>query len=280
MSADQTRPRRLVVIAGTGTEIGKTWVSRRVLELLAAEWSVQARKPAQSGDGDPADIGDAAELAAATGEDELVVCPPHRRYGVAMAPPMAAEALGLTPATVAELAAEVSSSWGARASDVGLVELAGGVASPMAIDGDGADLAAALSPDAVVLVADAGLGTVNAVRLSAARLAEALGADRRLLVVLNRYDDADDLHVRNRDWLATRDGFDLACDLATVALWIEGLAPLHCGSCGKPATECDGSCARPLDPERFCTRCGRRLVVTVTPTGHSARCKVHGPIAG
>jgi dethiobiotin synthetase len=54
--------------------------------------------------------------------------------------------------------------------DVGLVETAGGVRSPQADDGDVLDLVAAIAPDHVILVADAGLGTINAVRLSVAAL--------------------------------------------------------------------------------------------------------------
>src|SRR5205085_2742200 len=128
--------------------------------------------------------------------------------------------------------------------------------------------------DGVVLVADAGLGTINSVRLSAARLVEVTGLQP--IVLLNRYDDGDDLHRRNRQWLTDRDGFVVATDVAALADWIVALAPPYCGSCGRPSTDCDGECARPLDPDRWCVRCGRRLVVTVTPTHHVARCKVHG----
>lgn len=189
---------------GTGTEVGKTWVSARMLAgLRAAGATVAARKPVQSFD--PAEAAarpgttDAELLAAATGEPVAAVCPPERWYEVAMAPPMAAAQLGRPAWTVADLAAEVR--W--AAVDVGLVETAGGVRSPMADDGDAADLVAALRPDLVVLVADAGLGTLNAVRLSVAALGPAGGAE--LAVVLNRFDPADGLHRANRDWLEGRD---------------------------------------------------------------------------
>ena len=56
---------------------------------------------------------------------------------------------------------------------MGLVETAGGVRSPQADDGDVRRHGRAVVPDAVVLVADAGLGTVNAVRLSVAALTDA-----------------------------------------------------------------------------------------------------------
>jgi dethiobiotin synthetase len=63
-----------------------------------------------------------------------------------------------------------------------------------------------VAPDIVILVADAGLGTINAVRLSAGALRDG-GAP--VVVHLNRYDAADDLHQRNRDWLAHRDQLDV-----------------------------------------------------------------------
>ena len=51
------------------------------------------------------------------------------------------------------------------------METAGGVRSPQADDGDAVDLVRLLAPDLVVLVADAGLGTINAVRLCVDALA-------------------------------------------------------------------------------------------------------------
>ncbi|PZS17320.1 MAG: hypothetical protein DLM57_08625 [Pseudonocardiales bacterium] len=50
----------------------------------------------------------------------------------------------------------------------------------------------------------------------------------------------------------------------------------HCG--GRDAAGDHGACARAreLEPPRYCTRCRRRMVVQVTPTGWSARCVEHG----
>lgn len=122
-----------------------------------------------------------------------------------MAPPMAAEVLGRPPFTIEDLVAEVR--WPADMADVGLVETAGGLRSPLAADGDCLDLCAALRPDVVVLVADAGLGTINAVRLTFDVLGPALDpSPTSLVVVLNRYDADMDLHRRNREWLQGRDG--------------------------------------------------------------------------
>lgn len=193
------RPARLVVVTGTGTEIGKTWVSAHVLRDLRAEGlSVSARKPAQSFD--PADRStDAHVLARATGEDPTDVCPRHRWYPVPMAPPMAADALGRPPFSVADLADETV--WPVPRPDVGLVEAAGGLRSPQATDGDTVTLVEELQPDLVVVVADAGLGTINSVMLTV----EALDRGAHVatpLVLLNRFDPDDELHRRNRDWLA------------------------------------------------------------------------------
>jgi dethiobiotin synthetase len=200
------RPERLVLVVGTGTEVGKTWVACRLARALRRRGLVvAARKPAQSYDpGDDLADTDAALLAHATGDHPAIVCPQHRWYPVAMAPPMAAEALGRPSFTVAELVSELTWPPGLG---VGLVEAAGGVRSPVADDGDALTLAEALHPERVVLVADAGLGTINAVRLSLAAL-----ASWPVSVVLNRFDPADELHARNRAWLAERDGIATVTD--------------------------------------------------------------------
>jgi dethiobiotin synthetase len=189
-----------MVVVGTGTGVGKTWVSARLLTgLREAGVTVAARKPVQSFevDDDPSGL-DAAVLGAASGEPAQVVCPPHRWYEVAMAPPMAAARLGRPAFTIEDLVGELS--WPAGGVDVGLVETAGGVRSPQADDGDAVALSAALVPDAVLLVADAGLGTINSVRLTVGVLPE------NVIVLLNRYDTSNELHALNRQWLIEREG--------------------------------------------------------------------------
>jgi dethiobiotin synthetase len=204
-----TRPARLVFVAGTGTEVGKTWTAAAVLaRLRRGGLHVGARKPAQSfeaGDGPT----DADVLAAATGEAPHEVCPPYRWYARALAPPMAADAVGSPPFTVGDLLDELRWPDGV---DVGLVEGAGGPRSPIAADGDNVALSSAIAPDLVLLVADAGLGTINAVRMSVAALGE-----ERVVVVLNRFDEHDPLHHRNRDWLSCRDGFDVVTSVEAAA---------------------------------------------------------------
>jgi dethiobiotin synthetase len=212
------RPELLVVVAGTATEVGKTWASVRLVEELRARAvTVAVRKPAQSFD--DGDTGTDAELlAAASAADPLTVCPAHRWYPVAMAPPMAADALGREPVRVADLVHETASSWHdpllpSGVAEVGLVELAGGTWSPIAHDGDGIAFSAAVAPDVVVLVADAGLGTLNAVRPAVA----ALAVVAPVLVLLNRYDRSAELHRRNLAWLREHDGIDATTTVGELA---------------------------------------------------------------
>ena len=186
--------RNCVLITGTRTGVGKTWVGAR----LAAETpGVKAWKPAQSfapGEGPT----DAEVLAAATGQEPHEVCPPHRWYPMPLAPPEAADELGLPPFTIADLLAELPDH------EMLLVEGAGGPRSPLAADGDTVALAEAIKPVGVFLVADAGLGAINDVRLAAAPFDNPM-------VVLNRFDPDDLVHRRNLDFLQ-RDGFLVGTD--------------------------------------------------------------------
>ncbi len=204
------RPERIVLVCGTATEVGKTWVSSQLLrELRARGLTVAVRKPAQSFDTDAegARLGgatDAEILGAASGEDPDEVCHPFRSYHRAMAPPMAAEALGLPPFTVDDLIEELV--WPAGRVQVGVVEMAGGVRSPQAADGDTTEVITGVAPDLVLLVADAGLGTLNGVRMSMDALRTVTGAEPEIpvVVVLDRFDGHHDIHRRNRQWLADR----------------------------------------------------------------------------
>jgi dethiobiotin synthetase len=182
-----------IVIAGTGTEIGKTWTAvQLLLAARALGLRVAVRKPAQSyaaADG----ATDSDLLAAASGETSHAVCPASRWYPVPMAPPMAADVLGRAPIHIEQLLAETT--W---PSDVAftLLETAGGLCSPIAHDADNLELIYRLQPNHVILVADAGLGTISAVRLCL----KALGSISTI-VFLNRFDPGNDLHRRNAAWL-------------------------------------------------------------------------------
>jgi len=204
----------ILAVAGTGTGVGKTHVAAALARMLRGRGrAVSARKAVQSfAAGDTST--DADVLALATGAAPTEVCPAHRWLPVAMAPPMAAEALGLAPFRVADLAAEIRAS--APAGVPVLVETAGGVRSPIAADGDCVALIDALAPVFVVLVADAGLGTINLVRLSVDAL-----RGHRVVTYLNRFDAGSDVHGRNAHWLRSREGLEVVTDLEALTTLAE-----------------------------------------------------------
>jgi dethiobiotin synthetase len=188
------------VISATDTDVGKTWLTVELaLGLQARGVPVAIRKPVQSFD--PGDrTTDADLLAEASGEDPLVVCPGHRRYPLAVAPPMAADALDAPPIKLAELIDELE----LPTAGVALIEGVGGPRSPLTHDGDTVELARAVAAERVVLVANPGLGTINATILAASAFD---GMD--VTVFLNRFDEASSLHVANRRWLAAHAHLDV-----------------------------------------------------------------------
>ena len=201
-------PDRLVVVVGTGTEVGKTWVACRGARVVAV--GRRAGGGPQAG---------AVLRARATPPPT----PPSWPRPPARTPtPSARRTAGTRwpwprrwPPTRSVGRRSTSPTWSTRspgptASRSGLVEAAGGLRSPMASDdADGVALAAALMPDVVVLVADAGLGTINSIRLAVTALERRRARPATtldLVVVLNRFDAADELHRRNLAWLEEHDG--------------------------------------------------------------------------
>jgi dethiobiotin synthetase len=194
-----TRPNFLVAVAGTGTEIGKTWTTCRLVETaIQRGLRVAARKPVQSFNA--GEVTDADQLATASHEAPHDVCPEHRWYPIAMAPPMAADVLGREQISLADLLHETI--WPAQL-DIGFIETAGGLRSPIAHNADNLELIRRAVVDEILLVADAGLGTINSVRLSLDAL-----HGHRVRIFLNRFDSNNDLHVRNHRWLVDSCGCD------------------------------------------------------------------------
>ncbi|MGB9378530.1 MAG: hypothetical protein WCB04_13565 [Mycobacteriales bacterium] len=61
------------------------------------------------------------------------------------------------------------------------------------------------------------------------------------------------------------------------------MSAAFCGHCrNDPAVGSHELCQRALllEPPRYCTLCGRRMVVQVTPRGWAARCSEHGTTTG
>ncbi|MEU0385106.1 dethiobiotin synthase [Streptomyces chartreusis] len=155
----------VLVITGTGTEVGKTVVTAAVAATaLAAGRSVAVLKAAQTGvrPDEPGDAAEVARLAGAVTTAELA------RYPEPLAPATAARRAGRAPVhprEVAEAAAKLATE-----HDLVLVEGAGGLL--VRFDPAGGTLAdaARLLSAPVLVVASAGLGTLNTTELTAREL--------------------------------------------------------------------------------------------------------------
>ncbi|MFS8200098.1 dethiobiotin synthase [Streptomyces sp. CWNU-52B] len=155
----------VLVITGTGTEVGKTVTTAAVAAAaLAAGRSVAVLKPAQTGVL-PGEHGDADEVVRLAGQVTAVEL---ARYPEPLAPATAARRAGLAPVgpeEVAEAAGELAAD-----HDLVLVEGAGGLL--VRFDDAGGSLAdaARLLDAPVLVVASAGLGTLNTTELTAREL--------------------------------------------------------------------------------------------------------------
>jgi dethiobiotin synthetase len=154
------------VLTGTGTGVGKTVVTAAVAALaLERSRSVAVLKPVQTGVG-PGEPGDLAEVGRLAGKE--VTTWELGRFPDPLAPGTAARRAGLPPVTPSQAAAAAVEL--SRGHDQVLVEGAGGLL--VRFDDDGGTLAdVAWSIGApVLIVADAGLGTLNATALTAEAL--------------------------------------------------------------------------------------------------------------
>jgi dethiobiotin synthetase len=179
----------VLIITGTGTEIGKTVVTAAVAAAAVASGrTVAVLKPAQTGLG-PGEPGDAVETARLAGPVTAVEL---ARFPEPLAPATAAARAGLTPVGPEEVAAAAEKL--AAEHDLVLVEGSGGLL--VRFDADGGTLAdsARLLRAPVLVVAQAGLGTLNATALTF----EALRARRLepLGVVVGSWPAAPDLAAR------------------------------------------------------------------------------------
>lgn len=152
----------VLVISGTGTGVGKTVVTAAIAALAHDEGRrVAVLKPAQTGvaPDEPGDLADVARLAGPVTVREL------RRYPDPLSPEAAARRSGIAPVTPPEAARAVTEL--SETHDLVLVEGAGGLL--VRFDPRGGtlvDLAWAVGAPLLV-VAAAGLGTLNATALTA-----------------------------------------------------------------------------------------------------------------
>jgi dethiobiotin synthetase len=189
----------VLVVTGTGTDVGKTVATAAL--AACATGRVAVVKPAQTGvaPGDPGDLAEVTRLSGVTDVHE------YARYPDPLSPHHAARVSGLPELTLAEAVQRIVDLDALH--DLVLVEGAGGLLVPFA-DADRwtlVDLATSLQAPAVV-VTHAGLGTLNHTALTVERMADD-GVQLAGIVIGSWPDDPD---------LATR------CNLPDLA----GLGPI------------------------------------------------------
>lgn len=204
-----------VFITATGTDVGKTYISALLVKAMR-DAGVDARyyKPALSGavrEGDRLVPGDAAFVASYAGlqqsPEELV----SYIFEEAVSPHLAAKRSGT--AIKLEKLAEDRAKAGAAAEFL-LVEGCGGLVCPLRRDGKTLMLAdvAERFKDELILVAPAGLGSINSTVLTV-EYAKQRGLTVRG-IILNGYETGNFLHEDNRAEIEVLTGLPV---LATVA---------------------------------------------------------------
>jgi dethiobiotin synthetase len=161
-SSDQPLVRRIVVL-GTGTAVGKTWVAVHLARALRSlSQAVSALKPIESGVSAAANQASDAELLA-NASSSRPADPPYRLPDP-VSPHLAARRASLSITlheTLTYVQSHTTSSAARARPDWILVETAGAVLSPLAPDLTNWDLARALEPAVWVLVAPDALGVLH-----------------------------------------------------------------------------------------------------------------------
>ncbi|WP_236238935.1 dethiobiotin synthase [Streptomyces sp. CC228A] len=178
MAQAQAQAHGIIVVTGTGTEVGKTVVTAALAAVAAAQGrSVAVLKPAQTGVA-PGEPGDADEVARLAGDG--VVGRELARYPEPLAPATAARRAGLDPVRPRQVAKAAEKL--AAAHDLVLVEGAGGLLVRWDDEGSTLADAARLLGAPVLVVAAAGLGTLNLAALTGEAL-RARGLEQSGVVV-------------------------------------------------------------------------------------------------
>lgn len=167
---------RVILVTGTDTEVGKTFVTAALARRLSRSGLVvKAIKPVESGCVGPvaAPSEDGAILASATGQERPTEA--LQRLEAPLAPPVAArqEGIPIRDDAWAMFVADLADQ-----SDIVFVEAAGGLFSPLSDRFDALSLAKHIGADVLVVSGDR-LGTINHTRLTLAVLEHA-GFGRQL----------------------------------------------------------------------------------------------------
>ncbi|MEY4511533.1 MAG: hypothetical protein RLZZ450_3655 [Pseudomonadota bacterium] len=181
-----------IFVSGTGTGVGKTFVTRAIAAALHATGKrVAALKPIETGCVDGV-ARDSVMLARAAGRPELADFKGFYRSELPLAPYAAALETNTPPPVVRSLVDAIHLA--ARGSELALVEGAGGLFVPIDARETTADLVAALGLP-VLLVAPNALGVLS-VALSTAECARARGIELRAVVLIDPTPAQQDPSIR------------------------------------------------------------------------------------
>lgn len=160
---------RIIVVTGTGTDVGKTVATAAIASALSGDGvRVGLCKPVQTGldESAPGDVDDAAQLAGVSTTVEFF------RYPEPLAPETAARRAGMAPPELDDVCSKIEGF--AAESEITLVEGAGGVLVRLGPDLTIVDVAEELASRghsvSAVIVNRAGLGTLSDTELAVDRL--------------------------------------------------------------------------------------------------------------
>ena len=162
---------RRIVVVGTGTDVGKTYVACHIVRSLQKQGATVGLKPVESG------VETVAADAIALGDAGDRFVPPRYALPAPVSPHLAARLVG------EHIDLDAIVSWVQRHEmRHTVVETAGGLMSPLAEGENNLTLAVKLAPDHVVLVACNGLGVLHDVA-SAVHLLRAHGLARPTVIL-------------------------------------------------------------------------------------------------
>lgn len=154
----------IVLVTGTGTDVGKTVATAALAAALEQHGRrVGVVKPVQTGEpGGPADHGDLATVHRLTGITDLHE---FHRYPEPLAPDLSARRAGMPPADLSGVARRLRALDASDPDRILLVEGAGGILVRLGEHWTLADLAGELDAP-VIVVTTLGLGSLNAAELT------------------------------------------------------------------------------------------------------------------
>lgn len=172
---------KTVLLAGTGTDVGKTHLAEALLQASRPAGSLAAWKPYESGITDTdSDSQRLARAIATGGGSHTHWHAPLHRFTAPLAPPLAARLEG-APLRVEELTLALANIH----ADIVMIELAGGLFAPLAETWLGIDLVRHVANPYVVLVAPNRLGVLHDT-LATLRAAAAEHVEVRAIVMMEQ----------------------------------------------------------------------------------------------